>query len=150
MCEPLKKHLVQVGEDEEERPSLSEVGVSIVAELNYALKRAKTIARDDTRTEKDRLDATARILKIGNTAAKVLESARKLQSDGLAVVQSMSFIERAKLFVAWFLELPPPYQTQLLARMESSRAERQKPVLEIESDERNKALPEPNATDVQP
>lgn len=119
ICLPVKKHLVQVEESEEEKPSLSEVGAAIVADLQYARRVAARIMRNEDAENSDRLAATARILKIGNTAAKVLESARKLQTDGLQAVRNMSFIERAKLFVQWYVELAPPYRAQLRAKMDA-------------------------------
>lgn len=131
ICEPIKKHLVAVDENEDEKPSLSEVGSSVVADLQYARRVASKIMRDETVSVTDRLDATARILKIGNTASKVLEAARKLQNDGLAVIQTMSFIERAKIFITWYTELPPPYRVQLRDKMQAWE------------DDVRKALPEP-------
>ncbi len=119
ICEPIKKHLVAVDESEDEKPSLSEVGASVVADLQYARKIASKVMRDPNVSDEDRLNATARLLKIGNTASKVLEAARKLQSDGLAVIQTMSFIERAKIFIGWYTELPPPYRAQLRDKMQA-------------------------------
>lgn len=133
ICEPLKKHLIQFDEDEESRPSLSEVGSEIVAELRYALRRARKTARDETADEKFRLAATGMILKVGNTASKVLESARKLQTDGLAAVRNMSFLERAKLFIEWYTALPPSYRAQLRDRMSKYELEQSKPVPQLVS-----------------
>jgi hypothetical protein len=119
ICASFKAQLVAVDESEDERPSLSEVGSSVVADLQYARRVASKIMRDETASDDDRLNATARILKIGNTASKVLEAARKLQNDGLAVIQTMSFIERAKIFITWYTELPPPYRVQLRDKMQA-------------------------------
>lgn len=127
ICEPIKKHLVSVDEVEEDKPSLSEVGTSIVADLQYARKVASGIMRDDKASSKDRLEATARVLKIGNTASKVLEAARKLQTDGLEAVRNMSFLERAKLFITWYCELPPAYRAQLTERMQQFETDASKP-----------------------
>lgn len=113
ICEPLKRHLVAVDETEDDRPSLSEVGSSVVADLQYARRMASKIMRDDTADADTRLAATGRILKIGNTAAKVLEAARKLQTDGISAIQAMSFAERAKIYVEWYCSLPPAYREQL-------------------------------------
>lgn len=122
ICAPVKRHLVAVDEQDEDKPSLSEVGSAIVADLQYARKLASKLMRDDKADPDDRLNATARILKIGNTAAKVLESARKLQTDGLAAVRNMSFLERAELFVAWYMELPPVYRAKLREQMDKYEA----------------------------
>lgn len=118
VCTPIKRHLVQVGEQDEERPSLSDVGSEIVAELRYALKQSKRVTHDESATAKDRILATALVLKIGNTAAKVLEAARKLQTDGLAAVRNMSFVERAKLFIDWYVHLPPSYRDNIRSQQE--------------------------------
>lgn len=113
ICEPIKKHLVAIDEDEDEKPSLAEVGSSVVADLQYARKLASKIMRDDGAGAKERLEATARLLKIGNTAAKVLEAARKLQTDGISAIKAMSFVERARIYIEWYCDLPPPYRSQL-------------------------------------
>lgn len=139
ICEPVKKHLVAVDEDEDARPSLSEVGAGVVADLNYARKVATKLMRDDKAEPKVRLEATARILKIGNTAAKVLEAARKLQTDGLSAVKAMSFVERAKLFIEWYTDLPPPYRAQLRAKMDEYEDHTSRALPEVPT-----ALPEPD------
>lgn len=131
ICEDFKqKHLVAVDEDIEAKPSLSEVGTDIVADLQYARRLASKAMRDVTLTTAQRLDATARILKIGNTAAKVLEAARKLQTDGLEAVKNMSFLERAKLYVEWYLGLPPAYKGQLRDQMDKLEARAALPAAE--------------------
>lgn len=122
VCDPFRKHLVALDESEDEKPSLSEVGIGVVADLQYARRASSTIMRNTTLPAKDRLDATARILKIGNTAAKVLEAARKLQTDGITAIQNMSFLERAELFVTWYTALPPPHRVQLRKKMDEFEA----------------------------
>lgn len=126
ICTPIKKHLVQVGEQDDERPSLSEVGSEVVAELRYALRQMKRVTHDEKATSKDRILATAMVLKIGNTAAKVLEAARKLQTDGLAAVRNMSFIERAKLYIEWYTNLPPSYRNSIRDQQERFEAKANK------------------------
>ena len=135
ICLPIKTHLVTVDEDEESKPSLSEVGTEIVADLRYAARQARAVMKDDKLETKLRLDATARILKIGNTAAKVLEAARKLQTDGLAAVRNMSFLERAQLFIGWYTALPPPYRTQLRDRMSKFELDANKTVPRLLTEE---------------
>lgn len=130
ICAPIKKHLVAVDENEEDRPGLAEVGSSVVADLQYARKVASAIMRNESADPKTRLEATARILKIGNTASKVLEAARKLQTDGITAIKAMSFIERARIYIEWYADLPPPYRAQLRAQQDKFEAET------------NKALPE--------
>lgn len=113
ICEPIKKHLVAVDEQEDERPGLAEVGASVVADLQYARGVASRVMRDTSADAQLRMEATARILKIGNTASKVLEAARKLQTDGISAIKAMSFVERARIYIEWYCDLPPPYRTQL-------------------------------------
>lgn len=133
ICAPIKKHLVTVDESEDEKPSLSDVAAGVVSDLQYARRFATKVMRDDDADPKVRMDATARILKIGNTASKVLEAARKLQTDGLAAIRNMSFLERAELFITWYTALPPPYRSNLRSKMDEFEAST------------NKALP-PGAT----
>lgn len=52
-----------------------------------------------------------------NALAKLLDSARKLQEDGAAAVEVMSFQEKASLMVEFFAGLPPAYRRQLHARL---------------------------------
>lgn len=118
ICDPIRKHLVSIDETEDERPSLSDVGAEVVAELRYALRQAKVVHRDPEADPKLRLLATGAVLKIGNTAAKVLEAARKLQTDGLAAIRNMSFLERAELFITWYTGLVPPYRAAIRQKQE--------------------------------
>jgi hypothetical protein len=117
LCLPIKPNLIAEDEDAETKPGLAEVGSEIVAELRYALRQAKKLARDEKAEEMDRFRATTLILKIGNTAAKVLEAARKLQNDGVSAIQIMSFLERAELFIGWYTALPPPYRANIRDQM---------------------------------
>lgn len=123
MCAPIRPHLVggdEVAEDDT-RPALSEVAAETVRFL-----------RDRARWYKAELQLRpgAEVLARGaianaNAITKMLESARKLQADGLAAVSQMSFVERAKLFVEWYTSLPPTYRARLreqLARFELDMA----------------------------
>lgn len=123
----MKAQLVNEGEDEGEKPSLSDVGSETVASLRYALRRANKVMRDERATEDQRGVATSQVLKIGNTAAKVLEAARKLQTDGLAAIRNMSFLERAELYLDWYVNLAPTYRTKILAKMHEHEANTAKP-----------------------
>lgn len=112
-----------VGETEDERPSLAEVSAEAIAALreqtrSYA-KRLKGGCKACGRTEDDdggeRLRGNQRAA--AGAMAKLLDSARKIQEDGLAVVSLMSFPERAELFVTWYTELPPVYRSRLRDQM---------------------------------
>lgn len=126
MCSEWKRHITVEDQDSDARPSLSDVAGDVVAELRYALRRARNVHRDDTAEAADRLRATALILKIGNTAAKVVESARKLQTDGLAAIRNMSFLERAELFIGWYTALPPSHRENLRAKQDAWEREQSK------------------------
>lgn len=127
ICLPLKAQLVNEGEDESDRPSLSDVGAETVAALRYALRRANDRMRDRDLEEKLRGWATADVLRIGNTVAKVLEAARKLQTDGLAAIRNMSFLERAELFLVWYADLAPAYRHKVRAKMDEYEAKLAQP-----------------------
>jgi hypothetical protein len=78
-----------------------------------------------------------RALALGNTLAKVLESARKLQVDAKGAVENMSFQERAELFVGWYVDLPPAYRAAVRERFIQYEAEVSKPVADAPSPEGN-------------
>lgn len=112
ICNSVKANLVTTEENAEEYPALSDVGSETVAALQTILKRNRAIARNPADT--DALDAAeSSIMAVANTLAKVLESARKLQTDGLAAVRNMSFQERAELFAGWYAGLPDAYRTKV-------------------------------------
>lgn len=123
ICDPVRKHLVVVGEDEIERPSLSGTGHEVVAALRGQLKEV----RERLRIDPTDVRAEGRLLAIGNTAAKVLESVRKLQADGVSAVENMSFSERAELFVSWIQELAPAYRAALRDKWDAWERELSKP-----------------------
>jgi hypothetical protein len=123
-CDPVRRNLVVVGEDESDRPSLSGTGNEIVAVLRKQLAAIKRELEADPSS----VFHENRLLKVGNTAAKVLEAARKLQADGVSAVESMSFGERADLFITWFASLPPAYRLALEEKMASWTAQISQPV----------------------
>lgn len=127
ICADMKANLVNEGEDESERPSLSDVGSEAVAGLRWILREANAAQRDRNLDARARGDASARVLKVGNTLSKVLEAARKLQTDGLAAIRNMSFIERAELFLGWYTALAPAYREKILAKMHESEARASRP-----------------------
>lgn len=132
VCDPMRRNLVVVGEDEEDRPSLSGTASETVAGLRERLKQVRgELEKVPTSTL-----AEKRFLAIANAVAKVLESARKLQADGRAAVEAMSFQERKELFVTWYTDLAPAYRNAVReafaayeAEISKPRPEAQEPVL---------------------
>ncbi len=125
ICETVRRNLVVVGEDDEDRPSLSGTAAELVAVL-----------RDQTRNVRERLKLNPlsmtdekRALSLGNTLAKVLESSRKLMQDGKDAVENLSFQERAELFVGWVVSLPPAYRQNVRERLAEYEVEVSKPLL---------------------
>lgn len=123
-CDPVRRNLVVVGEDESDRPSLSGTAAEIVKSLNGQARHLKQLLESN----QDDLSSENRMLKCANTAAKVLESARKLQVDGVTAVENMSFQERAELFITWYASLPPAYRTAMQDKMRHWEAETARPV----------------------
>ncbi len=124
VCDPVRANLVVAGEDEEDRPSLS--GVS--ADLVRVLGRQIRVVDRDLQNNPQSAVGEKRALALGNTVAKVLESARKLQADGKDAVANMSFAEQAELFLTWFTALPPAYRASVIARLEQWELEVSTPV----------------------
>lgn len=123
VCDPMRRNLVVVGDDEEDRPSLSGTASETVAVLRERLKQVRGELEKNpssSLTEK-------RALAIANTVAKVLESARKLQADGTAAVNAMSFQERKELFVTWYTDLAPAYRNAVREAFAAYEAEISKP-----------------------
>lgn len=112
VCNSMRANLVAVDEDEAERPSLSDVSHEVIANLRRLNKRAGDLLKDPTKP-KLFVEGAKLAIAAGNTAAKVIESARKLQTDGMSSIRNMSFIERAQLFVDWYLSLPPTYRMKV-------------------------------------
>lgn len=136
ICLPFKAQLISVDEDEDAAPSLSDVSAEVVSALRIIIKKGRQLL-DKGVSEKSAKSfeaGTEMILKAANTSAKVLEAARKLQTDGLAAIRNMSFLERAELFIGWFAALPPAYRAKVRQGQD-----------QLETDN-NKALPpgEPN------
>ena len=123
VCDPMRRNLVVVGEDEEDRPSLSGVASDTVAVLRERLKHV----RDELAKMPTSSVVEKRALAVANTVAKVLESARKLRADGTAAVEAMSFQERKELFVTWYTDLAPAYRNAVREAFSAYEAEIAKP-----------------------
>lgn len=124
VCDPMRRNLVVVGEDEDERPSLSGTAAEVVSMLRGQVKHV--------RGELERNPASGlsekRAMALGNTLAKVLETSRKLQADGRAAVEAMSFQERKELMVEWYTDLAPAYRNAVREALAGYEVEVSKPV----------------------
>jgi hypothetical protein len=123
ICAPLRKNLIVLGETEEERPSLAAVSNEAVNALRAQLRdyKARLAAKDLPPTDKDRLHDRQRA--VSGALSKLLDAARKIQSDGITAVERMSFKERAELFVSWFCTLPPVYRETLRRELDQNEAQ---------------------------
>lgn len=129
ICDPVRPHLVSDDEDDGDRPALAAVSAEVVGALRNALRATTTVLH---RKPSD-VESTRMLLAIGNTLAKVLESGRKLQQDGLAAVQAMAFRERAELFCGWYADLPPGYRQTIRGELAKFEVEAARPMKELPS-----------------
>jgi len=124
LCNPMRHNLVVVGENEDERPSLSGVSAEVVTALRGQItahgRALKADPTDDV--------AHRKLVASANSLAKVLGEARKLQEDGTDAVNNMSFAERAKLFIEWVTELPPAYRRSLVEQIADYEAKIAAPI----------------------
>ncbi len=127
VCDPLRKHLVVVGEDEEDRPSLSGTASEAVAMLRAQLKAV----RRDLDNNPASMIAEKRGIALSNALAKLLETARKMQADGTAAVESLSFQERKELFIGWYADLAPVYRNSVREAFAQYEADLSKPMAEV-------------------
>lgn len=123
LCLDFKKQLVALDENDEEKPSLADVSSDVVNALRVIVRKGRELLRDEESFDK----GTVLTLKAGNTAAKVLEAARKLQTDGLAAIRNMAFVERAELFITWYAALPPVYRMKLRDQLTKHEGETNRP-----------------------
>lgn len=119
LCDPVRKHLVVLGETEEERPSLATVSTEAVNSLRAQLRFYKDELARDGITPADKASIHDKQRAVAGALSKLLDAARKIQGDGLAAVERMSFKERAELFVEWFLTLPAVYRAQLREQIDA-------------------------------
>lgn len=137
ICASVKANLVTTEEDSEEYPALSDVSSETVSALQAILKKHRLVLKDK-KSDADQLAAAeAAIVRVANTLAKVLESARKLQTDGLAAVRNMAFQARATLFADWYQALPPLYRKKVRAGMEQFEGQVSAPVQQLSAGDDN-------------
>lgn len=124
LCDPVRQNLVVVGESEEDRPALPEIGADLVRGLKGQVERVRALLK----TDPDDLQAASRLIALANSAAKVIGEVRKLQDDGKKAVELMSFAEKAELFIGWFAGLAPAYRKSLSEKMADYEAKLAAPV----------------------
>lgn len=123
ICNSMRKHITVIGEEEDDKPSLASTSNELVTTLRAALKKL----REDIKSGEDPPRCETRLLALGNTMSKVLESARKLQDDGISAVEQMSFTEKAEMFVSWIASLPPGFRKNLREQWDSWELEEAQP-----------------------
>lgn len=128
ICASVKANLVTTEENTEEYPALSDVSSETVSALQVILKRHRDTLRTKGADAEAIAVAESAVVRVANTLAKVLESARKLQSDGLAAVRNMSFQDRATLFADWYQSLPPLYRKKVRDGMQQFEVTTSAPV----------------------
>lgn len=129
LCNEVRKNLVVVGEDEEDRPSLSGTASLGMGLLNRQLRDVDK----DLKTNPKSPTGEKRLLALSNAAAKLLETSRKLIQDGVSAVETMSFREQCELFVGWFMNLAPAYRADVITKFTKFEQEIARPV--AQSDE---------------
>ena len=125
ICDPVRKQLIVVGEDEEDSPSLNSTAKEVVNALRAQLRHIK----DDLRDKPDEFIATERrLIMLANSLSKVIDSARKIQLDAQNVIETMSFSEKAELFIGWIQELAPAYRVALREKWDEWETEAATPL----------------------
>lgn len=149
ICTAMKANLVTTEENTEEYPALSDVSSETVAALQVILKKHRSTLKN-TKADAEALEtAEAAVVRVANTLAKVLESARKLQQDGIAAVRNMSFNDRNILFATWYQSLPPLYRKKVQDGMGQFELATAVPVQQLSAgdddaqDSQARALPDP-------
>lgn len=114
ICRGIRNHLVLLDAvEKEDRPALSDVSAEMVKFLRDRHRYYERELKDKPGSEPLAKGAISN----ANAMTKLLEAARRLQSDGLAAVEAMSFVERARLFVQWYASLVPAYRGRLREEM---------------------------------
>lgn len=137
ICATIKANMVTTEENAEEFPALSDVSSEAVAALQGVLKKHRGIMKNRDATAEQLEAAEKALIRVSNTLSKVLESARKLQTDGLAVVRNMPFSDRAVLFADWYQALPPLYRQKVRDGMNNFEGAVSTPLPELSAGEPN-------------
>lgn len=126
MCNGWRHHLISLDEIEEapDHAPLSLVTQEVVA----ALREQVTFYRKRLREIPDSEFAGKRLVQTAGALSKILEAGRRQQADGLAAVAQMSFLERAELFLSWYVALAPAYRARVREEMGKHEAKVSKPL----------------------
>lgn len=111
VCLPIKPHLVVTSAVDEDSVPLAVVASEAVSVLRKQLTAVKNAQRGQSAPDPI-LAGEARA--IAGVLAKLLDSARKVIQDGADAVESMTFQEKAALFLEWTKSLPGPYRRRLI------------------------------------
>lgn len=124
VCNPVRRNMVVLGETEEDRPSLSGTGNEALRAVRAQIKHHADILKTNPGNGK----SESGLLACTNALAKLVGEVRKLQDDGYKAVEAMSFEERMKLFVGWYMDLTPTYRLTLREKMADHEVAVSKPV----------------------
>jgi len=135
ICFSVKANLIATDEDSDEAPALSDVSSETVGALQTVLRKHRRLLRDAKTSSEQYEEAEAAVIRVANTIAKMLESARKLQTDGLAAIRNMGFQDRSALFATWYQALPPLHRKKVREGMERYELAVSAPVQELSAGE---------------
>lgn len=113
LCLSVKPHLVVLSAVDEDAVPLAVVANEAVTLLRRQLTHLKGVAKNGIYDPIMASEARS----VANTLAKLLDSARKVVQDGADAVSTMSFQERAALFLEWTGSLPGAYRRKLIEQL---------------------------------
>jgi hypothetical protein len=143
ICTAMKANLVTTEENTEEYPALSDVSSETVAALQVILKKHRSTLKNTKASAETLETAEVAVVRVANTLAKVLESARKLQQDGIAAVRNMSFNDRNILFATWYQSLPPLYRKKVQDGMGQFELKAAEPLQQLSAGDDDAGTPAP-------
>lgn len=126
ICDPVRHNLVVVGEDEDDKPSLSGTASLGVTLLNRQLRDVEKALKANPGSQL----GEKRVIALSNAVAKLLETGRKLIQDGVSAVETMSFREQCELFIGWYMNLAPAYRADVRTKFDQYEVELSKPLAE--------------------
>ncbi|HET7040346.1 MAG TPA: hypothetical protein VFH97_10705, partial [Gemmatimonadales bacterium] len=111
VCDPVRRNLVVIGDRPEEAVDLGDLTTEALAAARARLKFLRSLKPDDKRY------SGRELMELVRTIAVMADAARKIRKEGIAAVNSMTFQERAELFVEWFRDLPPAHRTYVTEQL---------------------------------
>lgn len=117
ICASIRRNLIagDEGAEDLDRPALTTVSAEVLHLLRSRNSWYLGQLKKHPQSEVYAKGATAN----ANALSKLLEAARRLQADGTSAVKAMGFVDKAKLFIGWFAELPPAYRNKLREQMDT-------------------------------